>query len=43
MDGYQPERLWLVLGRMDVQDVDGLFERLLAIRGAMNKPNKRPA
>ena len=40
MDGYMPERLWLVLGRYEVDDVDGLIERLLAIRAEFCKPRR---
>ena len=43
MDGWQPERLPLYLALYPCDDIDGLIERLQAIRSAVDDARRPPA
>lgn len=44
MDGWNPERLPLAVGLYDIEDVDGMVERLLVLREVIkeHEPKGRP-
>jgi len=41
MDGWNPERLPLAVGLFDIQDVDGLLERLMVLRDVVKENESR--